>query len=1502
LPTETSDLISSLIAGSVADAKSAIGVIVRDIPTPRLQSLLDALAASGATVHISYLLDRPAEELDVPPNVDLVFDVEAAERWRNERDLDGLIVVIAHGDEPKLSSLEEFASVTPKDLKADLVRKAQSMFAPLNEVQGAWWTVIGKDPGFSLVDMLFYFKDLEGLEGADLKFATVGRLPNLGLLSDPDFFASVSPSALKSRVDRHRDVRTRVRALSPSDRVLIKNSIDAEKDEAKQKSLQATLQILLKSRWSTNGDLEIGLEDAEKLLKAKSTKSTTSGGTPPRKRTIRADTKAAEALVSDSETDKEEALATLEQLRSSIEASGDNGSLKVERARVRVADGAVEVVSEYRTDVVSVVGKFLTATNLGGFASVDADDIQSLLRKFNPNDDIVRHWDETAIEKYIAALERNSVGLNLRPLFESYTAIRADLLPQIGVLTSEPLLAMTDATIRERSEALIAAYESFVNAIDQGYASFYEVLGSEMEDLSSQVLLLDIILLETPSQPIAILSPLHPLYLWPYATFARNVNEQRDRLSDDDLDLVAEVAPNLPNFVGSLFIPQVALGAAHNLNAIGKVASLPVYAMHSADAAVENATGTAISDLIRTFLAFEPHAASSLRIALIDDPSIGEHLREIVDLNESGILLGAHVLYYRSAHEGGINLALPEDDEDRVSQLFSALSKSRRFAFETVELEPGELPDTESFHLSVVFDRSGVSQKGVTRTQQPIQPLTLPRRLRFKVSTETVELEPTPGGVFASYDALAQRASSGTRPSYLEVHQQTVLRDQLASFMAGSSWVSLMDRSIDRDLQLGATRVLSRRYGQRDLAVFARSADAFRRPLRDVVRQYNAYVNEDQLDDLLAQLSILLDSGLSTLLSETAGIDSRSRTKGLLGTLIAAKWYREVPGADRILASLDGEDARRWMLRADDSHRADLLGMSWENDELFVDVIEVKAVDQSAGEYKIQGGNISGSAVEQLLATHGLLSPVFDGDRTDELMTTPARREILREHLFRELSKPAYDASSRQLWAGRIQQALEGELAVRFRCRLVDVQIGAQTSTLSSGHYATGPGQEAPGILLTQLNEDGIAALSISEGTAASDVRSALQTEVLPNSVSRHSGNAVNTMPTTLPPTAEAAQARPRVFLGTSRGTYGAELEAWYDPALPSDPLPNPHLSITGETGSGKTQATKSLISELGRQGIPSLVFDFKDDYSTEPFVTDEGFRLYDASYEGLPFNPLQPPSDPVSGRTNVAHYVHQISEILKRIYKLGDQQAYRLREGLKVAYQEVGVPWNASTFDPNWTLPSFESLQRILAQDKSNDALLGRLSPIFDLGLFATSEESGDLATFLGTPSVIRLSQLPGDEVKNAVAEFFLMAVYNHLIREPQSHRLQRLMILDEAWRLVESPFLIPLMREGRAFGLGVAIATQFPRDLPEEIRGSTATRLYFSQSQAEQIREIQRTVLGRTSGTDADALSALVRSLAPLTCILHNKQNSVPVKMEFKAYFERLAEATNGQDPEAD
>jgi hypothetical protein len=97
------EVLADLIAECVRRREGAIGVLVRDVPAPDPNRLLHALAAlrdEGIELRIAYL--REAGQAAARAGFDddvFSTEVEQAERWRNDRDLSALIVVIAHGDE-----------------------------------------------------------------------------------------------------------------------------------------------------------------------------------------------------------------------------------------------------------------------------------------------------------------------------------------------------------------------------------------------------------------------------------------------------------------------------------------------------------------------------------------------------------------------------------------------------------------------------------------------------------------------------------------------------------------------------------------------------------------------------------------------------------------------------------------------------------------------------------------------------------------------------------------------------------------------------------------------------------------------------------------------------------------------------------------------------------------------------------------------------------------------------------------------------------------------------------------------------------------------------------------------------------------------------------------------------------------------------------------------------------------------------------------------------------
>jgi hypothetical protein len=1520
-------LLSELIADALRPYDGDVGVIIRDVLSPDPKTLLERLKAmheeeSFPELRVAYLRPGGAEAATQVGLGDDVFsdEIEQAERWRNQRGLKALIVVVARGDEAKLSSLEDFGTVTSKDLKRVLVERAMGGPAGENDVQTLLWQMLAKDDAVGLGQLVDYYLSLEGKDGAEFKTASSRELHRLGLLPDPTLFDNPKAAAMEKRLVSNREVVERLQMLTPKDRRTIKQVVESETDPDEKTKLHEALDQLHRTRSAGGATSAIDYEHAERLIKARTKKPVPTNGKPPKAPTERSADVASDALVDPDRSDDLKEL--LDNLQETL-GNADETSVRTEKVRTQLSESSTEAFTTVRLDVMNLVAKLLDDGVYGGLIQIDLEDIDDLLRRFNVQEHVIAKWERDDIRKVLDHIaEASDGGAVIATRFGIYDEARNEILPYLRALTTEPLVVAAQPDARKKLLSAVAAYEHLTNGIREHYDEIFEAVGSDVDELVGLLLLMDIIVIKGGDRLFALLSPVHPLFVWHYATYADLVETQRDRLDDRDKQLVADAARRLPNFLTSLYVPAAATGHGNSLTYAGRLGQLPYYSDDVESSASDDSVD-AISNLLTGYLALEPHARAGFRVALVDPPDAGAYLSAMVDLRDAGVLDGAHVVVYRhQTTRLSVELRLDEDDEDRVAQVFRALNMDRRFTFEVRDLSPDEVGpgDDEPFHVAVVFDRSGGRTTRARPAGHPIQPLAMPHRIHYSTVKQTVELEPAPGGLFQSYYKVVGRIAEGSgQAAYLAVHQEKEFREALDALAQRVAWTAIADRQVDRDLTIGALRIFTATDAERDVAAFARTTAAFRRPLREVARHYNTFIRDEELDGLLQQLSDLLDSGLLNVKPDHTGKTNESRIKGLLATLIAARWYRkDAPPGSRLLVSLDSHEARRWMHLSDDPLRADLVGFEWTNDHCTVTVIEVKSVEATASEYKIENGIVSGPAVQQMLATRRLLAAVLAEKRDDELITTPARREVLREHLYRELTKGAYPPEERKLWADRLQRLLDGEVKAEVGCHLIDVRLGVDASTLQDRQVLAEDGEDSVPTRVRELNEELIEVLTPPaeppqeegpgegepppeepKGPEPAGGDGAAPDEPVP---AEEPGKAKAPAPTngepagaepgpaaaSTPAEAEVAP-RPRALLGTAPGTYGKPREIWFDPNLPGQKLPNPHISITGETGSGKTQATKAIVSDLLKQGLPALILDFKDDYSDPSFVDDEGFRLYDASFNPMPFNPLTPPIDRRQDLINPSSHIYQVTDIIKRIYKLGDQQAFRLREAIKRAYEGAGISLRPAPLDPGKPFPPFAVVQAELVEDKANEPLLGRLSPIFDLGLFATDAEDANFEEFLGSSAVIRLGQLPSDEVKNSVAEFFLMALHNYLMRQTQTHTLGRLLVLDEAWRVVDSPFLIPLMREGRAFGLGVVIASQFPRDLPEAVRGSTASRLFFSQGQLEQIREIQRTIVGKTSGPEAEHVASVVRGLTPLSCVLHSTQYTPFARVSLLPYFER-------------
>jgi DNA phosphorothioation-dependent restriction protein DptH len=338
-----------------------------------------------------------------------------------------------------------------------------------------------------------------------------------------------------------------------------------------------------------------------------------------------------------------------------------------------------------------------------------------------------------------------------------------------------------------------------------------------------------------------------------------------------------------------------------------------------------------------------------------------------------------------------------------------------------------------------------------------------------------------------------------------------------------------------------------------------------------------------------------------------------------------------------------------------------------------------------------------------------------------------------------------------------------------------------------------------------------------------------------------------------------------------------------------SNPLANHNIIITGDPGKGKTQTTKGLIHEIRANHIPLLAFDFKDDYIDEDFLITEKMEKFDIMIDGLPFNPLIPYVDPDQGYFLAINQIIQIEGILKRIYNLGPQQSTQLRTAIMEAYKRKGIEPHLPTFpDKVDEYPTFMDVHNILLEDdKKHGTLLGRMDLLFQLNLFR-KETKLSFEELMSGSYTLRLSQLPMNEIKAAIAEIIILAIHNYLLSQEQPRKLTRAVVLDEAHRVSQSNALLELMREGRSFGIGMMIATQFPTDIAQGIYGCTETKLFLSNDQFIHAEAAAKQIEGGSTRQEINELAENIRNMKQFRAVLRNSQYP-KVFLDVMPYYKR-------------
>ncbi|UZW66374.1 ATP-binding protein [Priestia flexa] len=295
-----------------------------------------------------------------------------------------------------------------------------------------------------------------------------------------------------------------------------------------------------------------------------------------------------------------------------------------------------------------------------------------------------------------------------------------------------------------------------------------------------------------------------------------------------------------------------------------------------------------------------------------------------------------------------------------------------------------------------------------------------------------------------------------------------------------------------------------------------------------------------------------------------------------------------------------------------------------------------------------------------------------------------------------------------------------------------------------------------------------------------------------------------------------------RILFGHSANTN--EPLYWY-PTTTSK-IMHTNTGIVGTMGTGKTQFTKSLIKQIHEGSLSNvngtpidiLIFDYKGDYIKDDFVEATNATIYQPYH--LPYNPLSLYRGKQPKPLLPLHTASTIKETISNAFNLGIKQQQLLNDLIVESYSQVGIhKADMSTWDlvPPTLNNVFERFMD--REDVKEDSLYAALKQIYDFEIFSpTSEETQSLYDMIQGVTVINLAGYD-QSVQNLIVGITLDTFYSQMSTKGHStiqgdyRELTKMILVDEADNFLSQNFtsLKKVMKEGREYGVGVILSTQF-------------------------------------------------------------------------------------------
>lgn len=1500
--------ISEITASIVADAfvemssRTNVGVLGENLPKFDVTTFIKELEVKYDFPFWLAILGNGKYSATSNDKIEITYDVTKANQWRNQATdkKNKKLFVLVLGPIPKLKSLKDLLDrLTEHEIRPIIEKRAISWHA--TEDRKVFWRYICSQRDYfrtnALLEFMSEIGEVAKTSPGDLSTYEEKSLFKLGLLPYTNLSGKTSPKDLEKAIRSDLALVERIKELSNQDIIKISTILEDESDPN-----QAIAKAILAFSKTKNKEKlkELEYSEVSKIFAAKKRIDLPEDTPthPVKKEKELGD----EAIIKDIIFNEGKNIDSISQR---YDFTNDDGDFAPDEF---VVEGRT-VIKKYRSGTsqsIAALNLLISDEYFGGLVKVEAaqDYVQCLksiesgesssIYKFEPNN-AERDRSIISIINTVLIQFGETMGKNAHKAWDDYVTARNTILEYRNDLADHPLSVMANNNfdILNACEILIEAYGTMIAEI----FNVCEELRSKDIDVSkalmAKTVALDIIYLDYHDGNIALAAPTHPFHLWRWVEIARMFQKNREEMTQLGEDILLKNVVNPP-----VFSPHVSLSCYVNPDMIdkdriyvglGSLGALPLYGnLEDRIAAKFSAEG--IADLASRFIAMAPYAAFGFEVALIDPPGVADLIDALVSINKERtgsnyIPVHIKVFYTRdrvtSTDEEDVEL---EDLASVIREIKGSLEvEPKNMTFDEINNRLKERP----VHYVLIFEPGDSQQFDISMEFSPtLSPLVIPRNYSYQeISDKFVVIIQGDAAPFSPYYQMFRSIYNlPERGTYGRNSGAGRNAAKIQKITKNAMWVSVIDQGIEPTFKVPETiRLDKRSAGGRDVHTFTAQIGTVNRYVKKVIEKAGLIPDDMTQNRIFGLMQRLGGDTIPLAVSSAAknGQFIEPQAKGLMGVLAVKAWY-ELYDQDALLISLDTEASRKWILgiqSEEDGRRGDLLCLRQTHEGLQLEVIEVKAHESESSLYSTKGKTtIEGPAIGQIDNTIAILKKILPKSGTGNV--DRARREILRDQLYMSIAHRDMTREQRVRAVNMLKEFFDSD-SINILGKLFIVHIESQ---------------KKPNYSLDPDHKD----VKSSQGNAI-EVYKILESEIStieeepPSSLPEEEEFEVSTAkvegPTVVAAESEAQSSALSTGLPTQAPVVIGENPLGEGITWDSSKNSNFGILVTGDSGSGKTQTIRALISELRLCGYPITIFDFKPDYADKPFVKHLGLKVYDVVSKGLPFNPMSlMPNE--EGIVQPVRHCHDLASIICRVEGLKEQQNHRLVEAMKRAYMNRHI-------DPMARIPASEIgtepiFNDVLDELEHDDApamtVMYRLSKFRDLALFPTGSVSTSFEKLITDGTVLTLHDEANAKLMQILAEIMIVKLHAIVKKGDQPRVLQRVLVFDEAWRIANSQRLVDLAREGRAFGVGLIVGTQRPKDIPESLFSCLRTQIYLFNTELEDRKIIVRALCNTTAGANAEKYFRAIKNLRQFEGYIISDEYKQGVRVNVKPYYDRV------------